>query len=121
EATRAASAAASLPGDASDSRLERKVESAMNEAIDDFVRAAMDALPAGTNRGAAGKNSRSKVPRSTLLSTPPPPVPGPATSRKATNRADTSDTGEDDRPGGGAFARELRRKMSVMAERLFPG
>ncbi len=27
----------------------------------------------------------------------------------------------DDRPSGGVFARELRRKMSAMAERLFPG
>lgn len=45
---------------------------------------------------------------------PPAPAPAPApTPARAVP--------DDDAPAGGAFARELRRKMSMMAERLFPG
>jgi CheY-like chemotaxis protein len=100
-----------------DSQLERKMESAMNEAIDDFVRAAIEALPS------VGKGRRSPVLRSTLVSTPPPPVAGSgaAAPPRALAGARPTTSEDSDRPGGGAFARDLRRKMSVMAERLFPG
>jgi len=43
------------------------------------------------------------------------PAPAHAPGRGA------KELGDDEAPAGGTFARELRRKMSMMAERLFPG
>lgn len=152
EARAGSSRPASKPAARSPDGASHKVESAMNEAINDFVRSAMDALPAKDARPAEGKPRRQRTARSTLVATPPPPVPPPGPAPRAPEpapereeapaalagtgeprggvavqapdapaAAPAEETSGEPRPSGGAFARELRRKMSDMAERLFPG
>lgn len=163
-------------------QFELKMATVMDEAIDDFVRTAMDALPKKSGRAVPRVTSlnppvpptpdeeqgryrpvrskrRSPHKRrlsSTVVAVPPPPgkplgsplvaqapspqppspdsaPPTPPTQGAADAPADTATDapaprvprplggrGGTPRPSSGNFARELRRKMSDMAARLFP-